>query len=103
MVIQTYSINRNTDIRITNFHVQFPESMFLVQTPEDAPSQQIWIIEDKHYIEFALKACSNQMITLGETVYDSDHSSNEYMVILGGEDNTHCTITRWYNRCKEII
>lgn len=68
--------------------------MFLVQTPEDAPSQQIWIIEDRHYIEFALKACSNQMITLGETVYDSDHSSNEYMVILGGEDNTHCTITR---------
>ena len=68
--------------------------MFLVQTPEDATRQQIWIIEDKHYIEFFLKACSNQMITLGETTYDSEHSGNEYMIILGGEDNKQSTITR---------
>ena len=68
--------------------------MFLVQTPEDTPNQQIWITEDQHYIEFSLKGCSNQMVTLGETVYDNEHTGNEYMIVFGGESNTQSTITR---------
>ena len=70
------------------------DDTFIIQTPDDFPDRQAWILEDQHYIEFTMKACANQMVYLGESVFESDPDRKGYMVTFGANDNSDTILTR---------
>ena len=70
------------------------EDTFIIRTPDDMPYRQAWIIEDKHYIEFTLKGCSNQMVYLGESVFEST-DRNGILITYGANGNSETIITRY--------